>query len=118
MHFCWREHLSPKEAFQKMRDVYGPTSPEESTIYKWYEEFDKGRESIFDLPRCGRPELFEKVSDVKKVIDEFPFYHMVNIDKKTVKMILVEDLQMKKVLFRWVPKDLSQDQKKCKSGRI
>lgn len=50
IHFCWLEKLSPKETFQKMRDTYVPTSPEESTIYKWFEEFDKGRESIFDLP--------------------------------------------------------------------
>ena len=120
IHFCWLEKLSPKETFQKMRDTYCPISPEESTIYKWFEEFDKSSESIFDLPRCGRPELFEKVSDVKKVIDEFPFAscrfiaHIVCIDKKTVKRILIENLQMKKVLFRWVPKDLSQDQKNAK----
>lgn len=117
IHFCWLEKLSPKETFQKMRDTYVSTSPEESTIYKWFEEFDKGRESIFDLPLCGRPELFEKVSDMKKVIDKFHFTscryiaHIVSIDKKTVKRILMEDLQMKKVLFRWIPKDLSQDLK-------
>lgn len=60
------------------------------------------------------------MSDVKKVIDEFPFAscryitHIVSIDKKTVKRILMEDLQMKKVLFRWIPKDLSQDLKNAR----
>lgn len=117
MHCCWLEKLSPHQTFEKMRNIYGPTSPALPTIIKWFEEFDDGRKSLTDLPRSGRPKLFEKVNDVKKVIEEFPFSscryiaHVVNIDKNTVKRILIEDLHMKKFLFRWVPNELTHSQK-------
>ena len=86
-------------------------------VYYWLQQFNKGRETVIDLPRSGRPKLFEKIDEVKQIIDEFPFAtcryiaHIVNIDKNTVKRILTEDLHMKKLCCHWIPHDLTEIQK-------
>lgn len=120
IHCCWLDNDSIQETYQKMQRAYGTHCPSESLVRKWFKEFEDGRIDVYDLPRSGRPKLFEKVDEVKKVIDEFPFAscryiaHIINIDKNTVKRILIEDLHMKKVLFRWVPNNLTESQKKMR----
>ena len=39
-------------------------SPSQPMVYKWFKEFEDGRTNLFDLPRSGRPKLFEKVNEV------------------------------------------------------
>lgn len=121
IHCCWLDNDSIQETYQKMQRAYGTHCPSESLVRKWFKEFEDGRIDVYDLPRSGRPKLFEKVDEVKKVIDEFPFAscryiaHIINIDKNTVKRILIEDLHMKKVLFRWVPKNFDRISEKNES---
>ena len=38
-----------------MADVYGDSSPKSSTVAKWSTEFKRGRDSLEDDPRPGRP---------------------------------------------------------------
>ena len=65
--------------------------------------------SIFDRPREGRP----KRTDLKKAIQNVLLYNpyastkkiakKVNADTKTVKRVLIEELQMSTVNFKWIP---------------
>lgn len=117
IHFLWLKKKSPKEIFADMQKTYGDSCPTRYNIYYWVKQFDNGRKTVIDLPRSGRPKLFVKIKDVKKVIDLFPFAscryiaHVINIDKNTVKRILIEDLHMKKICSHWVPHNLTQHQK-------
>ena len=77
-------------------------------IYKWYNEFDKGRKNLNDLPRFGRPISQEIRDHIQRFVINFPsssaryIAYMLNISRETVKKVLIEEFHYKKVNFRWV----------------
>lgn len=111
--FLLAKKTSPEDTFKEMRKTYWAKYPSKGMVYKWFEEFDNGRKKVFDLNRSGRPKFFEKINEVKRVVDEFPYSsccyisYVVITDKNTVKRILIEDLHMKKLSLHWVPHDLT-----------
>ena len=53
--FLTKEVAKAKESYLHMTDVYGDCSPKYSTVAKWSAEFKRGRDSLEDDPRPGRP---------------------------------------------------------------
>ncbi|GFS65810.1 mariner transposase [Nephila pilipes] len=59
-----------EEIKAKLDDVYGEPSPTMTTVRYWFNEFKRGRTSVFDDERSGRPadvvteELIDKVQDM------------------------------------------------------
>ena len=53
--FPTKEGTKAKEIHRRMADVYGDSSPKYSTVAKWSAEFKRGRDSLEDDPRPGRP---------------------------------------------------------------
>jgi histone-lysine N-methyltransferase SETMAR len=53
--FFVKEGLKPNEIHSKFIKVYGESSPLFSTIKKWAAEIKRGRTSLEDDPREGRP---------------------------------------------------------------
>jgi histone-lysine N-methyltransferase SETMAR len=51
-----KEGLTPNEIHSKFINVYGDSSPSFSIIKKWAAEFKRGRTSLEDDPRKGRPQ--------------------------------------------------------------
>jgi transposase len=51
--FLTLEGKKPKEIFERMGNVYGTSAP--SYVKKWAGEFKRGRQSLDDDPRAGRP---------------------------------------------------------------
>jgi len=72
--FSVKEGLTPNKIHSKFIKVYGDSSPSFSTIKKWAAEFKRGRTSLEDDPREGRPksattpEIIEQVHDM--VLDD------------------------------------------------
>jgi histone-lysine N-methyltransferase SETMAR len=68
--FFVKEGLTPNEINLKFMNVYGDSSPSFSTIKKWAAEFKRGRTTLEDDPREGRPksattpEIIEPVHDM------------------------------------------------------
>ena len=54
--FFVKEGLTPNEIYSKFIKVYGDSSASFSTIKKWAAEFKRGRTSLEDDPREGRPQ--------------------------------------------------------------
>jgi histone-lysine N-methyltransferase SETMAR len=50
-----KEGLTPNEIHSKFIKVYADSSPSFSTIWKWAAQFKRGRTSLEDDPREGRP---------------------------------------------------------------
>jgi histone-lysine N-methyltransferase SETMAR len=50
-----KDGLTPNKIHSKFINVYGDSSPSFSTIKKWAPEFKRGRTSLEDDPREGRP---------------------------------------------------------------
>jgi len=73
--------------------------------------FSEGRESVTDEERSGRPATSrteENIANVRQVVGENrqltvrSIAEQVNIDRETVKEILTEDLDMRKVCAKMV----------------
>ena len=68
--FFVKEGLTPNEIYSKFIKIYGDSSPSFSTIKKWAAELKRGRTSLEDDPREGRPksattpEIIEQVHDM------------------------------------------------------
>jgi len=117
--FFVKEGLTPNEIHSKFIKVYGDSSPSFSTIKKWAAEFKRGRTSLEDDPREGRPksattpEIIEQVHDV---LDDWrmkvhEIAETIGISKEYVGYILHEELDVKKLCAKWLPRLLTADQK-------
>jgi len=91
-----------------------------TAIYKWVKRISEGRESVTDEERSERPATSRTEENIAKVCQTVrenrrltvrSRAEQVNIDRKTVRKILIEDLDMRKVCAKIVPKELSEKQK-------
>jgi len=82
--------------------------------------FSEGRESVTDEERSGRPATCrneENIAKVRQIVHENrrltirSIGEQVNIDRETVRKIFKEDLDMRKVCTKMVPKELTEEQK-------
>jgi hypothetical protein len=113
-----------KKAVTKMclllREVYGEDTLSRARVFEWHRRFLGGREDVEDDERPGCPvtvKTDENVDKVRTLVrnDRRLSIRMIaeefNVDKGTVRQILIENLKMKKVCAKMVPKNLSKDQK-------
>ncbi|XP_044753550.1 histone-lysine N-methyltransferase SETMAR-like [Coccinella septempunctata] len=117
-------HLEGK-AYEEIKDRlvadYEDHAPSMTTIRYWFNEFKRGRTSVFDEGRSGRPkevtteDMVIKIHDIvladrrvkiKKIAE------MVDMPYERVHNILHQHLKMKKLSTRWVPRLLTVDQKR------
>ncbi|KAL4153743.1 hypothetical protein QTP88_001576 [Uroleucon formosanum] len=101
-------------------EVYGEECLSRARVFEWYKRFYSGREDVEDDDRSGRPTTSstnENVEKIDKIIRQDrrlsvrAVAEMVNIDRESVRKILVENLNIKKVCAKMVPKNLTIDQK-------
>ena len=114
----WRRHFFTYFFFTYL--LLGESAPAYSTVTKWYAKFKRGRSSCEDSQCCGQPstavneETAEKVknsvtNDRRLSVDFIA--ESVGISIGSAHSILRENLMMKKVSARWVPRMLSDVQK-------
>jgi len=91
-----------------------------TVVYKWVKRFSEGRESVTDEERSGRPATSrneENIAKVRQILRENrrltvrSIAEQVNIARETVRKILTEDLDMRKVCAKMVLKELTEKQK-------
>jgi predicted HTH transcriptional regulator len=100
--------------------VYRDTAMKKRAVYKWVTRFSDGRASVTVEERSGRPATSkpeENIAKFRQIVRENrhltvrSIAEQVNIDKETVRKILTEDLVMRKVCAKIVPKGLTEKQK-------
>jgi len=81
------------------------------------ERFCEGRENVTNEERSGRPAISrneENIAKVRQIVLENrrmivrSIAEQVNIDRETVRKILTEDLDTRKVCAKMVPKELTE----------
>ena len=91
-----------------------------SSVFEWHKRFKEGRESVRDDERCGRsrevrtPELLRKVSnfiDEDRRVSIETISTQLDISMGTVHKIIHEELKMRKICSKFVPRVLSEEQK-------
>ena len=91
-----------------------------TAVYKWVKRFSAVRESVTEEERSGRPATSrteENIAKIRQIVRENrrltvrSITEQVNIDRETVRKILTEDIDMRKVCAKMVPNELTEEQK-------
>lgn len=116
----FRRGLTADECLGELVTIYDIEAPSQTTIYRWYAEFRRGRASLGTVSSTGRPKTAvtpENVAAVQKIIldDRHVTYEQiretVGIGMTAIQTILHNELGVRKLISRWVPHNLSEDQK-------
>ncbi|XP_011859854.1 PREDICTED: putative uncharacterized protein FLJ37770 [Vollenhovia emeryi] len=118
--FCVGLGKSGTETLAMIRQVFGSDSLSQTAVFKWHKLFKDGRESVEDKPRAGRPSTSRTDDNVQRVRDVLNsnrrlsvrmIADQIGIDKMIVHTIITEDLAIRKICAKFVPKVLTDDQK-------
>lgn len=116
--FCFRTGKTFTETFNLMKSVYGE-SVERSTVHLWFNNFKKGRESIENAEKSGRPRNStnpDHVFEVRKLVRSDrrltirEMADTLNISFGSVQHILANELKMSRVCAKFVPRILTEEQ--------
>ncbi|CAH2011466.1 unnamed protein product [Acanthoscelides obtectus] len=120
IYYKFQRKLSQQECLAELLSVFGNEAPHQSTISRWYGEFKRGRVSLSDDPGVGAPKTAvtqENVDAVRKLIieDRHVTYHEIKaslkIPKTSIQKYLHEELRVRKLVSRWIPHLLTEEQK-------
>lgn len=106
-----------------LKKYYPDSAPSHKMVHKWFTEFKCGRTNTEDAPRPGRPvevttsEMVDKVHDM--VMDDpklkvREIAETVSISTERVVTILHEHCHMRKLCAKWVPRLLTEQQKRIR----
>ena len=119
----FRRGLSRQECIDELKSLYGDEAPSYSTVKNWFNEFNRGRRSLEDEGREGRPKTVvvpENIDAVRELImqDRHVTYREIEaslgISSTSIHSILHGHLAVKKVCSRWIPHNLTVAQKKAR----
>lgn len=118
--FLVRLEKSPSEAFRILQQAYGEDTMARSSAFEWHKRFREGLEETEDAHRSGRPSTSrteENVERVRQMVrnDRRLTVRMIasslDINRDCVWKIITEDLGMRKICAKMVPRLLNDDQK-------
>jgi len=123
--FCFKLGKTVTEFYEMLKTAFGKQAMGRSQTFQCFSQFKAGRTSTDDDERSGRPvssstpEMIEKArkiirEDRRGAIDEVS--KLVGISHGTCHKILTEDLKMRRVASKFVPRILSVDQKQQLPG--
>jgi len=67
--FLFLEGKSRSEIKERLDAAYGDPSPSMTTVKNWFDDFQRGRTSVFDEPRPGAPKTATTEDNVTKIHD-------------------------------------------------
>ena len=104
---------TPTQIKDELASVYGDSTPSFTTVKFWAAEFKRGRKSLGDVERSGRPKTATTDENIAKVhqmvLDDRrmkvrEIAVVMNMSKECVCHILNQHLDMRKPSARWVPR--------------
>ena len=110
--FCVKAGKSAFETIELISNAYGSAAMSRAIVYRWYAPFREGREDVKDDARSGRPSNARTDENVESVLrllteDRRTTLQMITdrlkIGKGTVRRIVTEDLEKRKICARFVP---------------
>lgn len=118
--FCFLLGKTPTESLEMLQEAFKEQALSRAWVFEWFSRFKKGDLSIEDQPRSGRPsssrndeniaKIREKLNeDRRHTIDELS--EVTGVSWSSVQRILTQDLGMRRVAAKFVPRLLTEDQR-------
>jgi len=125
--FFFLQGKDPKEIHVILTETLGEHAPSYATVKNWFAQFKRGDFSTCDAPRPGRhktmttPEIIDQIHELilgDRHVSAKSIAEQLDISRKRVGSIIHEDLDMRKLSAKWVPKCLNADQQRqrCQSS--
>jgi len=125
--FFFLQGKAPKEIHAILIETLGEQAPSYATVNNWVNQFKRGDFFTCVAPRPGRPKTVttpEIIDQIHELILEDSrnsaklIAEQLGISRERVESIIPEDLDMRKLSAKWVPKFLNADQKRqrCQSS--
>jgi len=114
--FFFLQGKAPKEIHAILMETLGGHAPSYATVKNWVAQFKRGDFSTFDAPRPGRPKT-EIIDQIHELILEDcrisakSTTEQLGISRERVRPVIHEDLDMRRLSAKWVPKCLKAGQK-------
>jgi len=112
------------ETFQLLTEAHSEDCMSRARVFGWHKRFSEGRENVKDDDHPGRPRTAVTDDNIEKMRDVIrndqrlgvqAVAEEVNLERESVRQILREELNMRKVCAKMVPKLLSDEQKECRN---
>ena len=118
--FLVRLGKTPTEALKLLQEVYGDNTTSRTCLFEWHRRFKKGREEVEDDLRSGRPSTSRTEENVEHVRQKVQsncrltvrmIADELGMNSERVWRIITEDLGMRKICAKMVPRLLNEGQK-------
>ena len=118
--FCVLNGKNRKETMEMLVKAYGDAAMKKTALHQWYSSwYENGYESVMDDQRSGRPTSItsQKVQEIKELLDKERRITIREVSQRvdcsvgTVHTIIHENLNMRRLCARWIPKMRSECQK-------
>ena len=125
--FIFLQGKAPKEIHAILTETLGEHAPSYATVKNWAAQFKRGDFSTCDAPRPGRPKTVTTMGIIDQIheliledgrISTKSIAEKLGISRERVASTIHEDLDMRKLSAKWVPKCLNADEKRqrCQSS--
>lgn len=118
--FCVKLGKSASETLTLLREAYGAEAMGRTQCFEWHKRFQKGRSSLEDEERSGRPSSSiteENVEVIRELIHEDrrrsieDISRIVGVSYGSVQAVLTSELNMRRITAKFVPRLLTSEQK-------
>jgi len=121
--FCFLKGKEPKEIHAILTETLGAHAPSYATVKNWVAQFKRGYFSTFPgrLKTVTTLEIVDQIHELileERRISAKSIAEQLGISRERVGSIMHEDLDMRKLSAKWVPKCLNADPKRqrCQSS--
>jgi len=117
---CVKIDKSVSETLALLTVAYGKYAAKKSSVFEWNRRFKEGREDVQDDPRSGQPKTQRTDANVDRVrtlvrsgrrLGVRVIAEELNTNRETVRQIVKENLGIRKISAKMVPRILTHDQK-------
>ena len=121
--FHARLEKTPTEALKLLQEVYGDNTMSRTRLFEWHRRFKEGREEMEDDHRSGRPSTSKTDENVERVRQKVPSDRRLTVrmiadelgmNSEMVWRIITQDLGMRKICAKMVPRLLNEGQKELR----
>jgi len=124
--FLWAKGHAAKDIYKEMIPVYGEQCLSRQSVYNWVDKFSQGRSNVTDKNRSGRPVEVGSEENLQRVEEMIRADRRITIDTVAIALgcshglaysIVHDKLDFRKVSMRWVPRQLTDEQKLTRMGQ-